>query len=76
MAAETSCSASAGSTLGQLDQPHHLQRVDMIGPHRQNFGVKPFGFAELALAVKRQSLRQRLRQVERGGLGKRLRHFG
>ena len=61
--------------LGELDQRHHLQGVDMVGPRRQNFGVEPLGLRQPALLVELQSLRRRLRDVRRGLL-ERLRHLG
>ncbi len=61
--------------FGELDQRHHLQRVDVIGPCAQDFSVQPLGLGQPALLVALQGLRQQFRDV-RGNFGERLRHLG
>ena len=59
--------------FGELDQRHHLQGIDMVGPDGQNFGVEPLGLRQPALLVELQSLLERFRDVG-SGLGERWRH--
>ena len=48
----------------QLDDAEHLQRVEMIGPHRQHRGVEPLGLRDPPLMVQLQRLMHGARNVE------------
>ena len=66
--------------LGEFDQAHHLQRVEMVGAGGENGGVELFGLRQMASLMELQRLSERLRYVQRCGqcssLGQRnLRHF-
>jgi hypothetical protein len=58
----------------KLDQPHHLQGVEVIRPDRENGGVKPFGLGQTPLLMQLERLREGLRNVQRLKVWQRLRH--
>lgn len=49
---------------GQLDRAEHLQRIDVVRPHRQHRGVELLGFRDPALAMCLHRLMQGARDVE------------
>ena len=63
IAAETSLQGLGRLAFGELDQRHHLQGVDVIGPRREDFGVERLGLRQPALVMKLQGLRQQLRDI-------------
>ena len=61
---------------GQLDQPHHLQGVDVLRPHREHGGVKLLGLRQPPLIMQLERLCEGLRDVQRLRLGLWKRHLG
>ena len=63
-----------GLALGELDERHHLQRVEVVGPRGQYLRVEWLGLRELTALVELQRLGEGLRHVDRARLRQRLRH--